>query len=366
MNNRINNQDDLSESGAAINLQIGLDTANEAIRQNINNNYEDDQFFYADHEREFQETLINSEAEDFQYEYENVLNGSNNTFGLEIEFVDGNANAIARELYDMGICGYDHQVQYHAPSVIGKWKLEKDCSLGIRGGELVSPPLRDTPETWQTLQTICDVAKRHNAKVNSHCGGHIHIDMNPLDTAEHRWRRFFKATGSFEPVMYRFAGGDSGQVRSGVDHYATPFAPNASRVLDQNFPVTNSTDINRLATDASRYNRYYGVNLTNIHDSDKPNTIELRYFNSSLEPAILQTNVKIANGIIFASEKARFGATSESEAMKRRGNILKDQIIGSNDSNSNLKVRDFVDIVFTRKKDKDSVLKLYSKNAWYT
>jgi hypothetical protein len=343
-----------------------LDSANESIRQNINSEYEDDEYFYADHMDEFEETLQNGESENFQYEYENVLNGSRNTFGLEIEIVNGDNNAIARELYDLGICGYDHQVRYHARSIEGKWKLEKDASLGSGGGELVSPPLTDTPETWRTLETICKVAKRHGAQVDSRCGGHLHINMNPLDTAKQRWKRFFKTTGTFEPVMYRFAGGDTGQVRSGVSRYATPFASNASRALTYDMPVRNSDDINRLATFTSRYNRYYGINLTNIYDDYKPNTIELRYFNSSLTPSVLQANVKIGNGIIFASEKARFGSSSESAVMKRRGNILKNQSIGSIDQNNDLKVRDFVDIAFTRKKDKDAVLKLYSKNRWYS
>jgi hypothetical protein len=90
----------------------------------------------------------------------------------------------------------------------------------------------------------------------------------------------------------------------------------------------------------------------------------MRYFNSSLTPGVIQTNVKIANGIIFASEKARTGNESQSDAMRRRGNILLGQNSSNNPDNHN-KIRDFVDIAFTRKKDKDAVLKLYSKNNWH-
>lgn len=364
LNNRIDNNEDISEIEEAINHQIGLDDRNEVLRLEINNNFEDDEYFYSDHEDELNETIENSRTEDFEYEYVNVLNGSTNTFGLEIEIVDGDMNKIAQELYDLGICGSNRQLGYHSRGVEGKWKLERDSSLGSSGGELISPPLTDSPDTWRTIKKVCDVAKKHNSRVNSSCGGHIHTSMDPLDTARYRWQRFFKTTGSFEPVMYRVAGGEAGHVREGVRHYAMPFEDNASRAFSYNHPVSDANDINRIARFASRYDRYRGINLTNIHTDYKPNTIEMRYFNSSLTPGVLQANIKIANGIIFASEKARIGNESPSEAMKRRGNILLRQNTNNNPDNHN-KVRDFVDIAFTRKKDKDSVLKLYSKNSWH-
>lgn len=364
LNNRIENNEDINETEEAINLQIGLDETNENFRVEINNQFEDDEYFYSDHEDTLKETIENSRTEDFDYEYVNVLNGSTNTFGLEIEIVDGDMNKIAQELYDLDICGSNRQLGYHSRNIEGKWKLERDSSLGSSGGELISPPLSDTPDTWRTIKKVCDVAKKHNAKINSHCGGHIHMSMEPLDTARYRWKRFFKATSSFEPVMYRVAGGDSGHVRQNVRRYAMPFAENASRAYSANYQVSNTEDINKVARLASRYDRYRGINLTNIYSDYRPNTIEMRYFNSSLTPGVIQTNVKIANGIIFASEKARTGNESQSEAMKRRGNILLSQNSSNNPDNHN-KIRDFVDIAFTRKKDKDAVLKLYSKNNWH-
>lgn len=52
--------------------------------------------------------------------------------------------------------------------------------------------LKDTPETWRQIEVICEVTKRHGARVNHSCGAHVHIGMNKLDTARERWRRFFK------------------------------------------------------------------------------------------------------------------------------------------------------------------------------
>jgi len=342
------------------------DIEDEAQRQEINNNFEDDSFFYADHEEEFQEELIRAQNEELEYEYENVLNGSMNTFGLEIEFINGDPNAIAKELYELGICGSDRQTGYHSRNVgDGLWKLERDGSLPS-GGELVSPPLKDTPETWRTIEKVCEVANRNGAKVSTNAtGGHIHMASTPLDTAKYRWHRLLKSAGGFEDVIFRTSGGEIGEVRPGVRQYAKPFYVNAARALQNNYPIDNDEHIRNFARSTSGNDRYQAVNLTNLYNLNKPNTVEFRSFNSSLDPRILQNNVKIANGIMFASEKARFGNSAESDAMKRRGQLLKNQRIGSKNRENDLSVRNFVDVLFTRKKDKDSVLKLYAKNRWY-
>ncbi|MEN8904458.1 MAG: amidoligase family protein [Clostridiales bacterium] len=346
-----------------VSTQSNSDIEDENKRVEINKNYTDDEFFYADNEELFKSELEKAKTEDLEYEYTNVLNGSNNTFGLEIEFEEGNANKIAKELYDLGICGYDHQVNYHAPSISGKWKLEKDIS--VSGGELVSPPLKDTPETWKTLEKVCAVAKKYGAKSNrDSCGGHVHIGIEPLDTSSERWKRFLKSSGGFEDVMFRVSGGDNGVVRSDVSLYARRFAPNAKRGLNRDLPMINFLDVRSYTRSVSGRDRYQAINLTNIYRG-KQNTIEFRSFNSSLDPRILQNNVKISNGILFASEKAKTSNDSESNSMKRRGSILENQIIGSENRNNDKSVRDFVDVIFTRKKDKDSALKLYAKNTWY-
>ena len=292
----------------AVDLQGQADRQAEAQRQNIQDVGEDDGFFYTDNDGEFQSTLDRVRNAPLQYEYDNVLNGSNITFGLEIEFTGGDHDAIARELYDSGICGYNRRVPYHAQSIPGKWKLERDCSVvdsSDRGGELVSPVLKDTPETWRDLEKICEVARRHGATVTDKTGGHVHVGMDPLDTAKQRWKRFFRTVGGFEDVIYRMAGGSLGRVRSGYSHYAMPFGGIAARSVNERFEMDSMNDVGSLARSASGGNRYYGINLTNIYDSNKPNTVEFRYFNSSLDPAQLQANVKLAGGVMMASEKAR-------------------------------------------------------------
>lgn len=351
--------------------QRDIDNQAEAERREIQNIEEDDEFFYSDNEQAFGDYMSSASSEELSYDYENALNGNQITFGLEIEFVGGNPDAIARDLYREGICGYDQQVRYHAPSIPGKWKLERDGSVSDSsgGGELVSPVLRDTPETWRSLEKICEVAKRHGAQIDYRCGGHVHMGMDPLDTARQRWRRFFRTIGGFEDVMYRIAGGTEGSVRRGYRDYATPFRARSAEAVRNRMTMNDISDVNRIASQVSNNDRYYGINLTNIPQSGKPNTVEFRYFNSSLDHRQLQANVKLAAGVMMASEKARTQDHHESglfssDVMKRRGKLLKEHSLGTNNHSDHSAVKKLVDIVFTRKKDKDAILAVYAKNQW--
>ncbi|WP_026884241.1 amidoligase family protein [Clostridium akagii] len=346
--------------------QENVDEINEADRNTLSLDQEDDGFFYEDNKQTFK-SMMQGEMEEVPYEYENVLNGSKITFGVELEFVGGNAHAIARELYTLGICANAQRVGYHAPSVEGKWKLERDSSVssGDEGGELVSPILKDTPETWKSIEKICEVAKRHGATVNSKTGAHVHVGMEPLDTAKQRWKRFFKLIGRYEESIYRFSGGDLGRIRENHEHYAMPFADRAREASNMRFRMESNDDVNRLA-DSVCGTRYYGINLRNIANYNAPNTVEFRYFNGSLNAKQIQANVKLANGIVMASEKAR---THESEnynttdTMKRRGEMLNNSVenVRRRDETS---MRKLIDIAFTRKKDKDAAIEVFSKNTW--
>ena len=253
---------------------------------------------------------------------------------------------------------------YHARvSDNSKWKLERDGSVssGSQGGELVSPRLKDTPETWRQIQAIRKKEKRHGARINQSCGGHVHIGMNKLDTARQRWRRFFKIVENYEECLYKAAGGDLGRIRSNASNYATSFSERAAEANRMAFRLENDEDVREMAQRVSRMNRYYGINLKNIA-TDRAPTVEFRYFNGSLNPKQIQANIKLAAGIINASEKARWRDT-EDENYKKRGKILKDARTSSG-TRTKEKIIELLDIAFSRKRDKDMILNVFKKNEW--
>ncbi|WP_283697412.1 amidoligase family protein [Clostridium perfringens] len=333
------------------------------INRNIRGEEQDDNHFYTDNEDAFDSDFNNITDSSVEYEYENVLNGNTSTFGIELEFVGGDADAIARELYDLGIVSAPRRLNYHSSSEAGKWKVERDgtVSLGITGGEIVSPVLKDTPETWRQIEAICRVAKRHGARIDERCGGHVHIGMDKLDTARQRWRRFFKTIEVYEDCIYRAAGGDLGIIRENALCYAKPFSERAAESRNIHFNMDNDDDVRTMARIISEGNRYYGINLTNIASNRAP-TVEFRHFNGSLNPKQIQANIKMAAGIINASEKARFRDT-EDEIFKKRGNILKNSST-SDGVKTKRKMMEFLDIAFPRKNDKKAILNVFKKTEW--
>ncbi|WP_415348395.1 amidoligase family protein [Clostridium perfringens] len=333
------------------------------INRTIRGEEQEDNHFYTDNEDAFDSDFNNITDSSIQYEYENVLNGNTSTFGIELEFVGGDADAIARELYDLGIVSAPRRLNYHSSSEAGKWKVERDgtVSLGITGGEIVSPVLKDTPETWRQIETICRIAKRHGARIDERCGGHVHIGMAKLDTARQRWRRFFKTIEVYEDCIYRAAGGDLGIIREDALCYAKPFSERAAESKYIHFNMDNDDDVRNMARIISEGNRYYGINLTNIASNRAP-TVEFRHFNGSLNPNQIQANIKMAAGIINASEKARFRDT-EDEIFKKRGNILKNSST-SDGVKTKRKMMEFLDIAFPRKNDKKAILNVFKKTEW--
>lgn len=101
------------------------------INRNISGEVQDDNHFHVDNESEFREELNNINDDSIEYEYKNVLNENLSTFGVELEFVRGNADAIARELYELGIVS-----RLLSRGEAGKWKLERDGTVSngsVRG-----------------------------------------------------------------------------------------------------------------------------------------------------------------------------------------------------------------------------------------
>lgn len=331
---------------------------------NLQREYTDDSFFYTEHPELFQYDMERLREDTVPYYHENVLNGSNITFGIELEFVDGNSNAIARELYNLGICSSPTMQGYHSRRSPNKWVLESDGSVtsGGRGGELISPVLTDTPETWRQIETICEVAKRHGARVSTRTGGHVHIGAEEaLDGKRQRWRRFFKATASFEEVFHRLAGGEQGIFRGGG--YAQSSIMQNQQGISVRMPATGNISEYQSAIRSIGRGKYQSINISPFFGGKK--TLEFRAFNGTLTPGIIQANVKYAAGIVNTSVRSRARQNDRlnvSDSDRKRGAIINDhQNNNRRDDNSLMKA---MDVVFSRKEDKEHILSVISKNEW--
>lgn len=271
-----------------------------------------------------------------EYLYSDVLPNPNMTFGLEIEFDGGDRQAIARDLYEEGLIAEPRQSGYHGgrtnPNL---WAFERDAS--VTGGELVSPIFRDTPTAWQQIEKVCEIVRRHGGRATAHCGGHVHIGTaSPLDSQNSRWDRLLRLVKANEDLLFRLAaGGESGGTHRGTDYVR---------------PVANVQSLDNTS-------HYHGVNK-------RRETAEFRYFNGTLDPRQIQANVRIAAGLVDTASKDDPAVDSRiPDRVLARGTQARRQAINGTPEDHGI-VRNFLDTVFTRARDKAATLWLYATSRW--
>src|SRR5713101_274649 len=286
-----------------------------------------------------------------EYERENVIGDPTQTFGIEIEFDGADPNAVARALYEAGLAASPNQEPYHSQRrVPGKWVLEHDSTVN---GEIVSPVLNDTPETWEQLERVCSILRAHGARTTTRTGGHVHVgaDSANMDHDVNRFRKVATACAWAEDLMYRLAAGTGrgGKRHRGAGSGYRWCGPMGSGQFEQ------AQSLSDLATRVGS-SHTFGLNYGNLLESRR--TIEYRYFDSSLDPARLQANIKLACWVTkrastlpdsaIPQERVRLGTHASGAATEQGDGLL----------------RRFADLMFVRPKDKLKLYWLYERSAW--
>jgi len=286
-----------------------------------------------------------------RYEQEHVIGDPNQTFGIEIEFDGADPNAVARALHDAGLASSARQESYHSSSrVAGKWTVEHDSTVA---GEVVSPVLRDTPETWAQLERVCQVLQAHGARATGRTGGHVHVgvDSAGMDHDVNKFRRVARVCAWAEDLIYRLAAasGQRGRSHRGSTNGYRWCGPMGSGRFEE---VQGLSDLaNRVGSSHS-----VGLNFGNILDRNR--TIEYRYFDSSLDPARLQANIKLACWIT-----KRAAELPDSAIPQERTPLGSHRSPCDPDQGDRL-LRHFADLIFVRPIDKLKLYWLYHRSAW--
>jgi hypothetical protein len=285
-----------------------------------------------------------------EYERENVIGDPNQTFGVEIEFDGADANEVARAFHAAGLASTPNLQGYHSHREPGKWVVERDTTVN---GEVVSPVLRDTPETWAQLERACAILRENGATVTTRTGGHVHVgaDSAGMDHDVGRFRRVANACAWAEDLMYRLAAatGRGGRRHRGAGNGYRWCGPMGAGQFEE------AQSVNELASRVGA-SHGFGLNYGNLLDSRR--TIEYRYFDSSLDPARLQANIKLACWITKRASTLPDSAIPTERV--RLGSHADGQVTDSNDG----LLRRFADTIFVRPQDKLKLYWLFQRSAW--
>ncbi|MBT2226184.1 amidoligase family protein [Nonomuraea sp. NEAU-A123] len=223
--------------------------------------------------------------------------GTGFKFGREIEYdlpeslkphQDAINQAIARDLYDAGLTRDPWTHPYHTGHDGGYyegdngWRLEQDESVA---GELVSPPLYDTPRTWESIQLVCEIIKSHGGVATGSTGGHIHVDTSVFDHIPAFYQRLLRLVNRnyFDTFLRLMTNPEQGHHR-GLD-YCKP------NMLDSAGYVT----LDELVS--SQFERESVINVQSVEGGRTDHT-EVRLPDGSLDPGVIQTQIKLALGTV--------------------------------------------------------------------
>ena len=190
------------------------------------------------------------------------------------------------------------------------WKAERDGSLSHGGAEIVTPPLTtaDLPMVRKVLYHL----RQNGHTVDSSCGGHIHVGAADFDAAS--LRRLVNLFFSKQDLLTASNGTQSDRLHGG---YAEALDARLIEALNKAKPDSlqkfaqiwygNATwssgwmPCERWLDHAEEHYcsaRYRALNLHPFFDPNRPNTVEFRFFEGTLDYSQVEANVLLALSMV--------------------------------------------------------------------
>ncbi len=287
------------------------------------------------------------------YRTENVLAGfadepDGRGFGVEIEFAGGDTVAIGQDLYAAGLTpspnqrGYasgrqDVSFEHHRG-----WRYEDDSTVS---GEIITPVLRDTPESWEQIAAVCEIVRRNGGRATSNAGAHVHVS-----TADYRhdWpshRRLLDIFNDHEDLMYRLATNPAAPMHrlAAGSAWCPPNRHTSHQFTNVGDAWTSGLNLGRTA-----------LNLSSVNGSNSDN-VEFRVWDASLDPAVIQRQVSLSVAMVEAARRdAGYQSTGRQHVYSSST-----QGVVSHDA-----VRRLTNLLYRGDADKRAALDLYVRNEW--
>lgn len=232
----------------------------------------------------------------------------------------------------------------------GPWILKKDITVK-QGGEVHSPILTDTLQTWGELKKICELLTTLNSHVTENTATHIHFDEETVLNDKYDLYNLIKLYSAYENVLYSFGTGEFVNFRSQINRYASPMAKDTKNKL-KNIILSRLTYEELL--EKMDFTYYRGMKLTNLKIRN-PNklTIEFRFSNGSLTPAVIQN---LINAEAKMCEYAKSDNFDDDLVTRRFKNLILPttniEILDSYLTTTLDDILEFADLIFSNTLDK--------------
>jgi hypothetical protein len=261
---------------------------------------------------------------------------------------------IGQELHAAGLTTTPRQEGYHSSTDYSRWRFENDCTVD---GEIISPIMYDTPEDWEKLQKVCEIIQRNGGKASVRTGGHVHVACSNYDHTPKNHNNLLKLFKKNEDILYRMSTNPERGKHRGV-RWCSP----------NPVPAREFTSVESVR---STYNSHgLGLNFQSVQGRDNDH-VEFRMYDGSLDPAVIQSQIKLSLGMTEAAFRAEEGAfrevTPEPIGQHKRSNREQHgrrRITGEAWEADTASFREFTDTLFNREEDKEQMAALFAVTKW--
>ena len=285
-------------------------------------------------------------------------------FGLEIEFNLLNRSAgvkdrIMSRMKEAGVLEPNaYWERYHGPSRQRRangeevFSIESDCTVD---GELITPPLEDTPENWRKVATICQILKEEGAITTAHGanqppGGHIHVSLGDFDHGVESHDSILQTWGEHNDTLWRLSSRHDGAHRD--TRYCNP----------NNVHYGPHSDVESIRRDNSGH--YTTINFESV-TGGRGDHVEFRAWDETLDPGTIQAQARLSLGI---TEAALREPTPADTPVDQVGSHLQEyrsrRLSGEEWRGATRPVRHLVDRIFADDRHKEQVASLFATTRW--
>ena len=257
------------------------------------------------------------------------------TFGLELECLTENYKEVL-----------------NCENILKNWKITQDASVK-KGVEIISPVLSYDQESIKELKYVCEMLARNNFSVDSTCGGHVHLGFDYFEDVN-EYATFLTLYSRIENLLYIIGNRSGTTTRDGFSEFATFLNDDTLNIVNNiNYAIFNSMDSYVHLIKDTQYNKYFGLNLTNIGNKEK-NTIEFRFPNGELDFNEIIHNVKLFAKLFEVSKKITYTKDKKLLSLYR-------DIISSYDMD--MQIENLLDLLFDNDLDKEFYMDRYEQNV---
>ena len=287
-------------------------------------------------------------------------------------------------------------VDFEKKNEFNKWIFSSEAQMN--SSEVSTPILQNNLFDLNQIVAICTLYKALNARLNGGTGLHINIGVDYLECNEKAIENLLKIWGECEELFFKIANPEGEEIRVEARTMATPIKENIQNFFEEDGSVTLNTeedmekflyqiqarnrmydvvswsnfgpendvehDLDYAKTNEEIFDIYHRYNMemkkrpneddkvrwTSINfnhmkwNSNNPGRIEIRIFNSSLEPEIIFQNLLLVGKMFEVSLKNA-----------RNSNYKKDEfeILFLHDVTEFDKVNNLLNLLFEENKQKE-------------